>query len=141
MPNKIDDWEVELHGWPIRSLEEVLVQDVGINRREVEVVIEYMYRTLLSLYLVGSDQSAENNGRLQVLIEKFRDRIDILRLLECRVVMNRVDMAVSSAGRLELSNPLYRFSPASNSEDYSGQGIGGFSQLRTNLISQWYKPE
>lgn len=141
MHNDIEKWEVELRGWPIRPLEEVLVQDVGVDEREVEVVIEYMYRTLLSLYLVGSDQSAENNGRLQVLVKKFRDRVDILRSLECQVVMNRDDAVVFSAGRWKLSNPLYRFSPASNSEDYSGQGIGGFSQLRANLISQWYKSE
>ncbi len=55
MHNDIEKWKVELRRWPIRPLEEVLVQDVGVDEREVEVVIEYMYRTLLSLYLVGSD--------------------------------------------------------------------------------------
>ncbi|MFH1244456.1 MAG: hypothetical protein V1487_02720 [bacterium] len=117
--------ELWKNGW---ELERLLEERFGVNKSEVEAVLEYMYRVLLSYYMPGDLGNLERSERLRMahsVIESSQ--------FECQLEYTPTS---PNSGVRTFSNDLYLFSPR-NDRDYSEMEIGGFSQLRANLIAGW----
>lgn len=112
-------------GW---ELERLLEERFGVDKSDVGVVLEYMYRVLLSYYMPGDQENIETSDRLHK-----SHRIIASGQFDCQL---EYEPTGPSSGVRTFSNDLFLFSP-SRERDYSGRGIGGFSQLRANLIAGW----